>query len=72
MPGVLLLHNVDVVEVCSRVIFLPVFNKEKYRPRVEKHMASTFNLLQKDLLFSEQEVWFASVQVSNNTLTSGS
>ena len=29
-------------------------------------MASTFDTLEKDLLFSEQKVWFASVQVSIN------
>lgn len=69
---ILSVHYAVVVEVHSHVIFLSIFNKKKHHPRFQEHMASTSDPMEKDLLFSEKEGRFASVQVLAVRYISGS
>ena len=70
--GTVSAHNVVLVEVYFHVIFLPVFDKKKCHPSIQKRMAETFNSMEKDLLFSAQDIWIATVSVSVVPNTSGS
>ena len=56
-----------MAEVHFHVIILPIFNQTKYHPHVQEHMASAFDNMEKDLLFFEQKVWFALVEVSTHS-----
>ena len=59
-------QHVGMAEVHFHVIILPIFNQTKYHPHVQEHMASAFDNMEKDLLFFEQKVWFALVEVSTH------